>query len=93
MRLKQLVPHCMAFMAILSLGALFALDACTASGDVVDDVGVVIFVGIYDGFLSFYERHVAVVEDIVNNLHLVERATCPGVLLRRTPGQYCHQQK
>lgn len=40
MRLKQLVPHCMAFMAILSLGALFALDACTASGDVVDDGGV-----------------------------------------------------
>jgi hypothetical protein len=33
------------------------------------------------------------VEDIVNNLHLVERATCPGVLLRRTPCQYCHQQK
>ena len=36
MRLKPFMPFCMAFMAILSLGALFALDACTASGDAVE---------------------------------------------------------
>ena len=36
MRLKQFMPRCLAFMAILSLGAFFALEACTASGDAVE---------------------------------------------------------
>ena len=36
MRLKPFMPHCMTFVAILSLGAFFALEACTASGDAVE---------------------------------------------------------
>lgn len=36
MRLKPFIPHCMTFVAILSLGAFFALEACTASGDAVE---------------------------------------------------------
>ena len=36
MRLKQFMPRCLAFMAILSLWAFFALEACTASGDAVE---------------------------------------------------------
>ena len=36
MRLKPFMPHCMTFVAILSLGAFLALEACTASGDAVE---------------------------------------------------------
>ena len=36
MRLKPFIPHCMTFVAMLSLGAFFALEACTASGDAVE---------------------------------------------------------
>ena len=36
MRLKPFMPHCMTSVAILSLGAFLALEACTASGDAVE---------------------------------------------------------
>ena len=36
MRLKLFMPFCMTFVAMLSLGAFFALEACTASGDAVE---------------------------------------------------------
>jgi formylglycine-generating enzyme required for sulfatase activity len=36
MRLKQIMPHCISFATILSLGMCFALGACTASGEPVE---------------------------------------------------------
>ena len=36
MHLKQIMPHCISFAAIFSLGMCFALGACTASGEPVE---------------------------------------------------------
>ena len=48
----------------------------------IQDACIIVRIGIADGFESFVIREIAVIENIIFDFRLVERASRPRILLR-----------